>query len=306
MSPVEPLDAWKTLVSSVQERRGPVMILGAPDSGKTTLAKFMVRELSEKKEAVAYIDGDMGQSTLGPPTTLGMVMLDGPCDNMDGISPRHVYFVGSTSPRGHGLETVVGLKRLLERSRIDGEPIAVVDTTGYVAGGDALELKYQKMDLLNPRHIVAVQRERELEPILRTQQGRRHALIHRLSPSPRVQRRSPEDRRRYRWSRFCEYFTSLRLHRIELRETSLTGTHHVRIHNRPQEHLEGLLVGLNDQDNFLVSLGLVETLDQAGGFLSCLVPTDADLERTRSVRLGSIRINLSEETDGERPVGSDG
>jgi polynucleotide 5'-hydroxyl-kinase GRC3/NOL9 len=306
LSPVEPFEAWKELISSVQETRGPVVIIGAPDSGKTTLAKFMVRELSGRKEPVAYIDGDMGQSTLGPPTTLGMAMLDDPCDKMDGVSPRHVYFVGSTSPRGHGLETVVGLKRLLERSRIDGEPIAVVDTTGYVTGGDALELKYQKMDLLKPRHIVAIQRDRELEHILRTQEGRRCALIHRLLPSPRVQRRSPEDRRRYRWRCFKEYFTSVRLHRIDLRGASLTGTHQVRIHDRPREHLEGLLVGLNDEDNFLVSLGLIETLDQAKGLLSCLVPADVDLERTRSVRLGSMRIDLSEETNGERPVVSDG
>ena len=306
MSPVEPLETWKDLVSGVLETRGPVMIIGAPDSGKTTLAKFLVRELSGRGELVACIDGDMGQSTLGPPTTLAVAKLDDPCDTMDELSPGQVYFVGSTSPRGRGLETVVGLKRLVEWSRIEEEPIAVVDTTGYVTGGEALELKYQKMDLINPRHIVAVQRERELEHILRTQEGRRCTLIHRLLPSPKVQRRSAEDRRQYRWRRFREYFTNVRLHRIDLKRVSLTGTHHVRIHDRPREHLEGLLVGLNDEDNFLVSLGLIETLDEPQGLLSCLVPTDVDLERIRSVRLGSIRINLSEETDGERPVGSDG
>lgn len=281
------------------------MVLGAPDTGKTTLAGFLVRELSNRGEAVAYIDGDMGQSILGPPTTQGMAIFDSTFVHLEEAPLGGVYFVGSTSPRGHRLETVVGLKRLLEKSQVDRDRIAILDTTGYVTGEDALELKYQKMDLLDPCHIVAVQRDREIEPILKAQEGRKRAVVHRLPSPPLVQTRSQEDRRRYRWNCFKEYFKTLRLHRMDLKRLGLTGTHRLKSYERRQEELEGLVLGLNGPENFLVALGILERLNRMKGILSCLVPSTMDLERVRTVRLGSIRIDLSEELNGERFLGFD-
>ena len=305
MRVIEVPGEWGWLLGKVHAMRGTVMVIGAPDSGKTTLARFLVRELSHRGEPVAYIDGDMGQSMLGPPTTLGMAVWDGHLEDLEKAEPDAVYFVGSTSPRGHGLETLVGLKRLLERSRGGRDLFAIVDTTGYVTGRDALELKYQKIGLLAPRHIVAVQRHGEIEHILRTQEGRPGFLIHRLSSPAVVKTRSPEERRLYRLRRFREYFKTVRLHRVDLRGVSLTGFHRIKIQEGAEERLEGLLVGLNDPENFLVALGIIETLDRFKRILSCLVPSDADLERVQSVRLGSIRIDLSEETNGEHPLATE-
>jgi polynucleotide 5'-hydroxyl-kinase GRC3/NOL9 len=300
LTEIEASEHWKRLVLEIQKTRGPVMVIGAPDSGKTTLARFLVRELSERGEGVGYIDGDMGQSILGPPTTQAMALFDRSFMDLEKAPLGGVYFVGSVSPRGHRLETVVGLKRLLERSQVDRDRIAILDTTGYVAGDDALELKHQKIDLLGPHHIIAVQQAREIEPILSVQESRERASIHRLPSSSLVQTRSQEDRRRYRWNRFKEYFKSLRMHEVDLKEVALTGTHRFRISEGPQGDLEGLILGLNDADSFLVTLGIFEKLDRPKKILSCLVPSNTGLERVRTVRMGSIGIDLSEETNGER------
>jgi polynucleotide 5'-hydroxyl-kinase GRC3/NOL9 len=298
-------EVWKNLVPNIRERKGVVMVIGAPDTGKTTLTGFLVRQLALEGEAVAYIDGDMGQSVLALPTTQGMAVFDNSSADLEKARLAGAYFVGSTSPRGHGLETVVGLKRLLEKSQADRNRIAVLDTTGYVTGQEALELKYQKIDLLHPSHIVAVQHQGEIEHIIRTQQGREGVMIHRVLSPPGVQKRSQEERRRYRWSRFKAYFDTLRLHRVDLKRTSLTGAHRLRIHERPQKDLEGLLLGLNDPDNFLVAIGILETIDPARENLSCLVPANVCLDRARAVRLGTMRIDLSEDMNGEQFFGSD-
>jgi polynucleotide 5'-hydroxyl-kinase GRC3/NOL9 len=296
-------EEWESLVPTIQRIRGTVMILGAPDTGKTTLTRFLIAELSKRGEPIAYIDGDMGQSILGPPTTQGMAVLGKGETDLEKTPLSGAYFVGSTSPRGHGCETLVGLKKLLEKSQVAGEAIAILDTTGYVTGEDGLELKYQKIDLLNPRHLVALQRDSEIEQILRTQQGREGMVIYRLSSPPIAHRRSPDERRRYRWRLFQEYFRHVRLHSLDLKRISLTGAHRIRIDERHQGELVGLLLGLNGPDNLLVSLGIVEDLNRMKGILSCLIPASTDLERIRSVRLGSIRIDLSEETNGERFLG---
>ena len=74
MTVLEVPEQWESLVPQIQRTRGTVMVIGAPDSGKTTLTKYLVRELSRRGEAVAYIDGDVGQSILGPPTTQAMAV----------------------------------------------------------------------------------------------------------------------------------------------------------------------------------------------------------------------------------------
>jgi polynucleotide 5'-hydroxyl-kinase GRC3/NOL9 len=192
----------------------------------------------------------------------------------------------------------VGLRKLLDRTQAGRCNIAVLDSTGYVLGPDALELKYQKMDLLNPHHLVAVQRDREVEPILKTQEKRERFLIHRLPSSLFVKTRSPEERRRYRWKRYKDYFEHLRLYRVDLGRTCMTGSHRVKIWDRPGGWA-GLLLGLNGPDNFLLALGILEYLDFNNGVLSCLVPSKVNLETVRGVRLGSLRLDLSEEADGE-------
>jgi len=305
LTPIETPEHWESIVEQVQNARGTVMVIGAPDSGKTTLTRFLVRELSRRGEAVAYIDGDIGQSILGPPATQALAVFDGISQDFEGVRREAVYFVGSVSPRGHRLETVVGLKRLLERSQADRVRIAILDTTGYVTGEEAVELKYQKMELLDPRHIVALQQKGEIEPILRSQRGRGGVVIHRVPSSVRAQTRSQEERRRYRWNRFKEYFETVRIHRVDLRQVTLTGTHRLRVSERNEGETEGLLIGLNGPDNFLLTLGILERLDRAKGILSCLVPSYSDVEHTRTVRLGSMKIDLSEETNGERFLGFD-
>jgi len=79
---------------------GTVMVLGASDTGKSTLARYLSEELSRRGNRVAYLDLDLGQGTLGPPTTLAVSMV------RMGLSPdfpqrgaNALYFVGSNTPR---------------------------------------------------------------------------------------------------------------------------------------------------------------------------------------------------------------
>jgi len=132
----DPPGEWRRLVPVIQDEKGPVMVLGAPDTGKSSLIRFLARELSARGERVAYIDGDMGQSILGPPTTQGVALVGAPWGAGGVPQAGELYFVGSTSPRGHRVETLIGLKKLLERCLVDRGRVALIDTTGYVTGED--------------------------------------------------------------------------------------------------------------------------------------------------------------------------
>jgi len=122
------------------------------------------------------------------------------------------------------LPLAAGLKRLAERASAMGAEVLLVDTTGFVLGPSARRLKFHKIDLLRPQHLIALQRDEELEPILRLFEGRKGMAITRLPVGPRVIPRSFQVRRSYRAQRFVEYFREASLVEISLHGVGVQGS----------------------------------------------------------------------------------
>jgi polynucleotide 5'-hydroxyl-kinase GRC3/NOL9 len=119
-----------------------------------------------------------------------------------------MYFVGSTSPPGHFLPLILGTQSLVQAAIAQGAEIVLVDTTGLIRGAVAASLKWHKLQALRPQHVLALQREDELEPILRLVEGQSDLEINRLPISGKASRRSYAARRAFREERFREYFAS--------------------------------------------------------------------------------------------------
>jgi len=49
---------------------GTLMVIGGTDVGKSTFARYLYSHLAGRGSKVAFIDGDPGQSNLGPPGTM--------------------------------------------------------------------------------------------------------------------------------------------------------------------------------------------------------------------------------------------
>jgi polynucleotide 5'-hydroxyl-kinase GRC3/NOL9 len=279
---------WRELVDAIHRRKGSALILGTSDTGKSTLAHFLLVHLSRKGNVVAFIDGDIGQSVLGPPTTIGLARFDSPPKQLEMVQPLTSYFVGSNSPRGHMLEMLVGMKRISERAAELEPEIIIIDTTGFVSGEAAWELKFQKVDLLRPTHLIGLQRQRELENLLRVHQLRTDMDIHRLKVHEKVTTKSPEQRRSNRSRKFADYFREVKLYERSLDGMKVVSPFKVR---HGIKGLNGVLIGLNDEANFNLGLGIVETLDVHRGTISFLAP-DLDLSRMRFIRIGSLEVDL--------------
>ena len=65
---------WYALLDVLEREKGIAIILGATDTGKSTLAKFLITHLCKQGLKVALVDADIGQSFLGPPTTIGLAV----------------------------------------------------------------------------------------------------------------------------------------------------------------------------------------------------------------------------------------
>jgi len=213
---------WEIAADSFLTRPGPVMVLGAPDTGKSTLCRYLLYRAYTAGLKTAWVDLDAGQSHLGPPTTLGLDFFPPRLPGDRVLSPTGLYFIGQTSPVGAILEVVVGCRVLADQARERGVFRVVVNTSGFVQGPGALKLKRSQVELLNPALILALQRDGELEPLLRglgaAPGGGETDVeidpsgwpIRRLPVSSRAMRRSPEERRHFREERFRRYFQQAR------------------------------------------------------------------------------------------------
>lgn len=257
------------------------MVIGASDTGKSTFARYLFRRLAEHYPRVGFLDCDVGQSSLGLPTTLTLALTtsttrDGPIQN-----ERRAYFVGATSPRGHMLPVVVGAHKLQRRALRWGVGALAVDTTGLVdpaAGGGAL--KQWKIELLGPSTVFALARGMELEHILWPRRRDPRVRVIEL-PAPRAATERPrEDRIRRRAERWKEYFSQATAVPLALTRLSVFGL---------EAMAPNRLLALQDEDGFALGLGVVLHYDPHTQTATICTPLPS-LKGVASVRLGTLRL----------------
>lgn len=220
------------------------LIIGETDTGKTAFTTFLANGLIERKKSVGVVDADLGQSDIGPPTTVGLGLLAQPIESLGEAEVAGLYFVGSTSPQGHLLQTVIGTKRMVDKALALGLDSVLVDTSGLIQGELGRTLKQHKIDLVDPDLLICLQRDVECEHILRPYSLGLRPEVLRLAPGPAGKRRSQEERRQHRERTLQAYFHGARtlhldLSRVILKQPSLFVGQ--PLSNRHLEEISGLL-----------------------------------------------------------------
>ncbi len=182
------------------------MVIGAPDSGKSTFCRYLYSELLASRRTCAYLDGDPGQAFLGPPTTLSLAM-------GDLEQPNKIWrcFVSTISPRGNMLTMLTAVSRLMRRGFRSTAEVIIYDTDGLVdsqQGG--IYYKFSLIELLQPQTLCFLSLENELQPLLNYYQRHSRFAVYHFRASSAVQPRPPQMRRQYRTDQFLAYFSSAR------------------------------------------------------------------------------------------------
>lgn len=180
---------------------GTLLLIGATDSGKSTLAAILAREARGAGRSAAVVDADIGQSSVGPPACVSLGRPDG-----DELRAAALDFVGACSPIGHLLQCAAAAAAMVVAARRAGDETLIVDTTGLIAGSAARALKAAKVRLTDPDVIIALQAEDEVSHLVAPYAGRERPNVLRLPISRAVRARSREDRAARRQRRFAQYF----------------------------------------------------------------------------------------------------
>ena len=241
-----------------------VLVLGATEAGKTTFTAWLATALHARGYTVAIVDADVGQTELGPPTTVGLGRVTKPLTRPADAELVAFEFVGVTSPARRPTRVVEATARLSVRARADFQRV-VVDTSGFIAGGFGANVKQRKIAAVDPDVVVVIERADEAAHIVRGLAGRARPRIMRLPALPTTHPRSAATRRVHRDAALARYLEGARLVALDARRVSvraLTGDAVPLSDVTP-----GALAGLHDAAGGTIALGVVHSVDASAGRL---------------------------------------
>lgn len=230
---------------------------------------------------MALVDADIGNSTIGPPTCVGMKIIVSESDIGARRQADRLHFVGGVSPDRLVLQHVIATAAMAQAGAQSAD-LVIVDTTGTVSGVVGQTLKYHKVELIRPDLVLALQRGGELEPVIGMLRRFFAVDVVPLPADPDVPPSAPDARAAARAQAFTEAFAGP-LERWRVRETVFAPTLPIGL---DLARLDGVLVGVQDGAGGCLGLGRLEYSDDV-----LRVLTNAG-EGMQGLRLGSVRVDL--------------
>jgi polynucleotide 5'-hydroxyl-kinase GRC3/NOL9 len=264
-------------------KKGICLILGAADTGKTTLA-FALAKRSAANSPVGIVDADIGQSHIGAPGTVGWTIIDNPQIDLSQVEPDDISFVGDISPVGHLLQFTAAVAQGVRQVR-DKVGLVIIDTPGFVIGPAASALWWTVQRILQPHLIAAVERENELARVLA---GLRSFETHieLIKCPPDMPLKSPQHRKNYRRERFMDYFQDARLYNLKLGGLAVQGTR-----NLTRAAMINRLVALRDSRGIDSVLAVVADWRLDEGLAVIKAPV-VDIEKVRCLVIGDVGLDI--------------
>jgi polynucleotide 5'-hydroxyl-kinase GRC3/NOL9 len=280
------MDDQQALADRIGDDVRRIALIGAIGSGKTTLARTLIKRSVSRGRVCALLDADLGQKAVGPPTTLGLRIVREEAD----LEPERLeeadslYFVGSLAPEESLLPVVTGTGRLVDKGFELGADLVVVDTGSLVSGWEGQYLKFHKLELIQPDLLVSLQRGEELAPLLGIVQRFFSCEVVQMRVHPEVTIPTVEQRAAHREDAMRRYF-SQPLHRWRIKPTVFMP---VLPPLFDLSQLSRIVVGLSDGGGAYLGLGYLESGED--GALRLVSPV---ADAPKALRLGAVRLEES-------------
>jgi len=208
--PIPP--TWEEAVNKIlsAEGRVEVAVLGGIDSGKSSFCIYLANMALNNGRSVALVDGDLGQSDIGPPGTLGLSFIGKPIIDPFNLQPDHLIFIGITSPYNVIEPAINGLMELRDKAVSAGSNFVIINTDGWIEGFDAVNYKYRLLSSLKPNFAVAIQNSDELSPIIDSMSNMETEILT-IEVPKNIKKRDRETRKMIRESSYKRYLREARI-----------------------------------------------------------------------------------------------
>lgn len=215
--------SWTKAVEEISNREAApltAMVIGSADSGKTSFCTFLINKLLNKREKTAILDGDLGQSDIGPPTTVSYAFPSHPVTDLFNLRAEDAFFIGATSPSRFTHKMIKGLNSLNKKILARNPDLVIINTDGWVEGDEAVDYKLKLIQEIAPDIVFCLEREDELDPLLNNMGEFRKLVVD--SPSA-VRHRSKEKRRSLRELGYVKYLRNSKVISIPINWLKIEG-----------------------------------------------------------------------------------
>lgn len=288
------IKAYEELAHS-QKRTLVAMVMGAVDSGKTSFCTYLTNRLLRENRKVALLDGDLGQSDIGPPCAIAYAFLTAPVVDLFTLKAENAFFVGVTSPSRAVDKVIKGLSLSLEEILNRNPDFVIVNTDGWIEGEDAVDYKVQLVETINPNILFFIQREHELTSLLDALERKRKTIVD--SPSV-IRQRSREKRKSLRELGYSKYLgkgkvRSIPLSWVRIEENEFIGLSLNHENRQKKGEEEGRLTALYDSESRFLGIGTLQQINYTRKVMKIFTPV---LEEISIIAIGKIRLdkNLKE------------
>ncbi|MCC6047435.1 MAG: hypothetical protein LM571_04540 [Desulfurococcaceae archaeon] len=218
----EVVDAWlsiaEQLIPNCYSSPCRILVVGPPESGKTTMAAFLANYSRETGLRVAVIEGDVGQEDLLVPATVALAEVNKPILWLRELEPLSFRFVGCISPQYCFTESILAIKDLVDEAAARGFNVVIINTDGWVGSPSAIEHKLTLARWIKPTHIVTL--SEELFEVFSRCFGNLCKVIRAPRP-PAPRERSREERRELRAQAYRKYVGRGRVRNLKLSNLSI-------------------------------------------------------------------------------------
>jgi polynucleotide 5'-hydroxyl-kinase GRC3/NOL9 len=269
--------------------KGVCLVLGASDTGKTTLISALARRIASR-QPLAIIDADIGQSHLGPPTTVGWAVVDSPEIDLGHLGADGISFVGNITPIGRLLQLTAAIIQCVRKaSKVAG--LVLIDTPGLVRGGAAAALWWTLQRILQPQQIIAVQRGDELAPVL-CGLGSSELKLKVIECPRDMPVKSPEQRRDYRLKCFSRYFRNSSSYDVDLATVAVQPRRGLN-----PRSLIHRLVALRDGRAADLAVGVINNWRSDGNRARIMAP-QINIQSVRCLVIGDVFMDMADLQSG--------
>jgi len=264
----------------VDMEKGKVIIIGMTDVGKSTLSTYLTNKLLEKQLSLHIIDGDIGQTDIGPPTTIGYSTPTTSISSLVDLYPESVIFIGHTNPSQVETKIIHGIRHLCNRAK---DSLTIINTDGWILDPEAISYKIRMIAATEPDLVIGLASGAELQPVLSGSGAR--ALN--VETAKDVLARTRSDRRETRITGYRRFLEGARTMTISLRTVELsTPVGFPPVHGPKAQELNNLIVGLLNDDGCMLEIGILTGLENDTAKVYC-----RSLECVHKIEVGYVKLS---------------
>jgi polynucleotide 5'-hydroxyl-kinase GRC3/NOL9 len=279
-------EAWNEPLQSIKAIKNKptvIMIVGKADSGKSSFSTYLVNNLIDGKNKVAVLDGDLGQSDIGPPCTVAYGVTSKQVTEIYELKVSNAFFVGVTSPIQAVTKTLEGLismhKEIMQKAEAD---YVIVNTDGWIEGDAAINYKLQLVNQLKPDLVIGIQNQEELKLLLSSIVS---VPTRSVWSSVAVSERNPEKRTRQREINYARHLKEAKVRSfvasyMEIQEKQV-------IPKEPGKE-KGILVGLFNAKKHFLGIGILLEYNRPKKIMKVLTPVKS---KPASIAIGKIKLD---------------